>query len=538
MSNRIECRLVSSMTKVFADAAPAPLTGGLTVLQGEPAAVQVAYTATALDGTFAAVTLASLPAADIRQVGLVPTTLTQWPNVDDGYLRTAPGLFPDPLVAGQLRAYRGQWRAAWLRLDTTYLPAGQHRWRIAVRTEDAEPQALCVDLTVVAAQAKAPVLWHTEWFHVDALAHYYHLTPYEPALWARIREFVAFAVARCGVNTLLTPLITPPLDTAEGTRRLNVQLVAVAEPAPGRFTFDFAALRRWCALCRELGVANLELPPLFSQWGAKSAANVQVDGRWRFGWATPATDPDYVAFWHQLLPAARAVFAEYGYDNAHLFYHVSDEPGQDARAQYAAARAGVADLFTGCTVMDAVSDLGLYQAGLVQLPVVADDALAPFLAAGVQKMWTYYCCAQGDRVPNRFFALPSFRNRVMGVLLYVTGIQGFLHWGYNFYSAALSTHPIDPYAVTDADGFFPGGDPFLVYPSQNGPVSSIRNEVQMMGLADLALLQQLEAKIGRSAVLALVAATAGGALSFTDFPQNAVWLDRLHALAATRLADA
>ncbi|WP_461225829.1 DUF4091 domain-containing protein [Lacticaseibacillus suihuaensis] len=541
MTDRIAARLVSCMTKVFPDQAPAPLTAGLTVLQGEVAAVQVAVSATALDGTFATVALEATPAAEVLQVGLVPATLAKRPDAqgDPGYLRTAPGLFPDPLVPGDLRAYLGQWRAAWLRLDTAGLAPGQHQWRIGVRVGDEKTpqQVLTVNLTVAAAAATPPALWHSEWFHVDGLANYYHLTPYEPALWVRIAEFVGFAVSRCGINTLLTPLFTPPLDTAVGTRRLNVQLVTVSEPEPGRFTFDWANLRRWCQLCRRLGVVNLELPPLFTQWGAEHAPNIQVAGAWRFGWATAATDPDYVAFLHQLLPAARVVMAEYGYDNDHLFYHVSDEPGPAQMAQFAAARASVADLFAGCRVMDAVSSLALHESGLVPLPVVADDALEPFLAAGVSPLWAYYCCSQGDRVPNRFFALPSFRNRVMGTLLFVFDIPGFLHWGYNFYSAALSTHPVDPYAVTDAAGFFPGGDPFLVYPGQNGPETSIRNEVQMMGLADLAALQQLASRIGRPAVLAMIEQAAGQPLSFTAYPQNAAWLDQLHAAVARRLAQ-
>ena len=34
----------------------------------------------------------------------------------------------------------------------------------------------------------------------------------------------------------------------------------------------------------------------------------------------------------------------------------------------------------------------------------------------------YYCCAQSSLVPNRFFAMESARNRIMGVLMYLYGI--------------------------------------------------------------------------------------------------------------------
>lgn len=37
-----------------------------------------------------------------------------------------------------------------------------------------------------------------------------------------------------------------------------------------------------------------------------------------------------------------------------------------------------------------------------------------------------------DGMPGRQFGLPSLRNRVLGILLYVYDCAGFLQWGYNF----------------------------------------------------------------------------------------------------------
>ncbi len=52
--------------------------------------------------------------------------------------------------------------------------------------------------------------------------------------------------------------------------------------------------------------------------------------------------------------------------------------------------------------------------------------------------------------------------------MYLYGIEGFLHWGYNYYSSQYSIRKIDPYRVTDADDAFPSGDAFLVYPGEDG----------------------------------------------------------------------
>lgn len=47
------------------------------------------------------------------------------------------------------------------------------------------------------------------------------------------------------MNTLYTPLFTPPLDTAVGKERKTVQLVEVSLDKEGNYTFDFARLQRF-----------------------------------------------------------------------------------------------------------------------------------------------------------------------------------------------------------------------------------------------------------------------------------------------------
>ena len=64
-------------------------------------------------------------------------------------------------------------------------------------------------------------------------------------------------------------------------------------------------------------------------------------------------------------------------------------------------------------------------------------------------------------------SMPSARTRILGTQLYKFGIEGFLHWGYNFYFAGRSRKFINPFMVTDAAGAFPSGDPFILYPSKD-----------------------------------------------------------------------
>lgn len=77
---------------------------------------------------------------------------------------------------------------------------------------------------------------------------------------------------------------------------------------------------------------------------------------------------------------------------------------------------------------------------------------------------------QGYKVSNRFITMPGWRTRILGVQLYKYCMEGFLHWGSNFYNTQYSLRPVAPYRENDADDAFPAGDAFIVYPGENGEV--------------------------------------------------------------------
>lgn len=124
-------------------------------------------------------------------------------------------------------------------------------------------------LHLVPAALPPQTLLHTEWLHTDCLADYYRLAVFSPDYWRAVRHFVRCAV-HAGVNMLLTPLFTPPLDTAVGGERTTVQLVRVTRSAQG-YGFDFSRLAQWVALAQEEGIEHFEIAPLFTQWGAAHA---------------------------------------------------------------------------------------------------------------------------------------------------------------------------------------------------------------------------------------------------------------------------
>ena len=277
-----------------------------------------------------------------------------------------------------------------------------------------------------------------------------------------------------------------------------------------------------------MGIPYFEISHLYTQWGARYAPKVMatVDGEYRriFGWETDALGEEYTAFLNAFMPELTAFLHAEGIMDR-CFFHVSDEPSPEHNAQYNAAKQVLTQYVKEEQLIDALSAYELYESGAVRHPVVSNDHAHHFMEKGVTDLWTYYCCAQTAKVPNRFFNFPSLRSRIMGVLMYIYDIAGFLQWGYNFwYSRRSEKLDIDPFRVTDADRAFPSGDAFMVYPGSDGPVDSIRHEIMREALQDLRALKKLESFIGREKTVEFIHADLDYQLSMTDYPRSAEWL--------------
>ena len=537
---KFEFCLTSSLVKVMPKEKPQTLPEQKIILFGNQRySFQIAYTcmddeASGWDRNFCPV-MEGAPekAVTLRKVGLVPSDYPCHGTWDEDYLTTSPGLLPDLLEPADwgkpVQAVPAQWRSLWVTVDASCLPEGEVEWKLSLLS----PQGTMMDTFSLEFQVSRELLppaslYHTEWFHADCIAGYYQQEVFSEEHWKTVEAFMESA-AQHGVNMLLTPVFTPPLDTAKGGERTTIQLVDVFE-SEGAYSFGFEKLRRWVRLCQAHGITEIEISHLFTQWGAVAAPKVMVHTEHglekKFGWHTPAVGGEYTRFLESFLPALKAELDELiGLE--HVWFHISDEPGEAEKESYAAARASVAPLLQGCKIMDALSSYAFYQEGLVEKPVVSEDHLQTFADHGVQKLWTYYCTGQALKVPNRFMAMPSTRNRILGTLLYVYQIEGFLHWGFNFYNSQYSIRPIDPFRVTDSGEAFPSGDPFLVYPGTNGiPWDSIRGEVLKEAQQDLRLLQLCESRLGRERTMTMLE-EEGGAMTFEKYPKEEDFFVRL-----------
>ena len=545
----LQLRTISCMDKIFLDE---PLRAreqtAFSGFQNECISFQLAFCGDSTDHLTSVTIKSDNPLNDcvrLRSVHSVPVRLPTLPDADDNYLRKTPGLYPDLLrdrrtddSAGDLRVLSGQWQCFWIDIEPCgRYTAGDYPLTLTLlNSVTQEPVGTaCVTVTLLPGFLPAQKLRRTGWFHSDCLANYYRVPVFSEEYWRIVENFVRTAAHR-GYNMLLTPLFTPPLDTAVGGERTTVQLVDVTVEN-GQYTFGFDKLHRWVRMAQKCGMQYFEMSHLFTQWGAKHAPKIMAtkNGQYQriFGWETAAAGEDYAAFLRVFLPALMKEVQALGIENCTVF-HISDEPRLSMLEDYKAARALVAPYVENCVIMDALSNYEFYESGVVTCPIPALNHLHPFLENKVPNLWTYYCVSQYKDVPNQFISMSSARVRMLGVLLYRYQIAGFLHWGYNFYNSFWSAHPIDPYACTDADTRFPGGDPFKVYPGEDGiPEESIRLVVLHQAMQDLRALDWLETLIGREKTLELLLSCAEGPLTLEEYPRDSTFFTRLCCPAPT-----
>ena len=516
---------VSSLQRVFLDGR-CDLTEHNcdSVLKGERYSYQIVYKSS--EKFFAEIVIDS-PLSQfitVRSVGNVPSELPVYESDCEFCERNEPGLFPDvlfPIESNRVLIKRQNYYALWITVD---LPkdtdAGDYEIKIKLKKDGETISENIFGLHVINAVLPEQKLIYTQWFHSDSIANYYKIPVFCEKFWALVESFIKAAV-HTGVNMLLTPVFTPPLDTEIGGERLTVQLVDI-KLENGKYSFGFDRFIRWVRLAQKCGIKYFEISHLFSQWGAKYTPKImaEINGRQKriFGWETSADSIEYAEFLSAFIPQLIKVIRSLGIEKS-TFFHISDEPNEDQIESYSRSKSTVAPLLEDFPIIDALSDYSFYESGIINNPIPCTNDIESFIEKGFPHPWTYYCCGQGGKLSNRFFGMPLSTTRIIGFQLFKYGIEGFLQWGFNFYNSQYSLRSIDPFAVTDADSAFPSGDSFTVYPGKSGAIESVRSEVFFQALQDMRALTLLCDRIGKKRTIAAVEADFG-IITFFDYPRG------------------
>ena len=468
----------------------------------------------------------------------------------EDYITQEPGLMPDILVpleetANQVVAIKDQNSVIWVKVDIPKdTKPGTYSLRVnfTIQRHGNEFVGQChtdMEIEVIPAVMPEQKLIYTRWIYADCIATAHNVEIYSEKHWELIDKYIA-AAADVGINMILVPTHTPPLDTEVGTTRPCVQLVDI-EKKGDTFTFSFTKFKRYIDICQKHNIKYFEMAHMFSQWGAKYAANILVteNGKtdYMFGWHVAADSEEYRAFLKQYVKAISEELVREGISET-TYFHISDEPYINNLDSYKAASEIIRPLIGKSKTFDALSVYEIYEKGLVECPVTGIAHIHEFLEHEIENQWTYYCGTPQEVFTNSIMAMPSCRTRILGFLLYKYNIKGFLHWGLNFYNSCVSLYPINPYMTTSCDRSYPSGDAFILYPAADGVYSSIRGEVIFDAIQDMNVCFALEHLIGREQVVKMIDEAAGRNLRFDDYPSDKNFLENLRAGMTQRIAEA
>ncbi len=517
-------KLLSSLEKIYHnDTLPESNYLGFSMLKNEVKSFQIAVDSdVSFKGTIKIES--NFKNTSVYSVEHIKSDFPMAKGADDYYRFSNDGYYPDLLlpVSGDVQINKGV-NVFWVEIKSDESTVGEQEIIVKIGNDNTcLKDSLSVD--VIDCELDFRDFIYTNWFHTDCLMSYYNVDVFSDEYW-RITENYLKTANEYGMNCVLTPIFTPPLDTEMGKERPTVQLIDIYIN-DGKYSFNFDKLTQWVEMSERCGVKYFELAHFFTQWGAKHAPKIMatVDGEYKkiFGWETKASAKEYTKFLTSLSVELKEYLESRNLKDRVLI-HVSDEPNFAMLRSYAKASRLIHKLYKGYKIVDALSDVWFYRLGIVSTPIPSNDHIDNFIGK-TDELWTYYCSAQNKKnVSNRFFCNDSIRNRIIGYQMFKYDVKGFLHWGYNFYYTQLSKALIDPFKVSDAGGKFPSGDSYVVYPAKDGTAyHSIRLKVFYDALQDMAALNTLEKLTSKQYCLNILENKQQ--ITFSQYPHSDEWL--------------
>lgn len=527
MSNNVKIRIISSLEKLYhGDKVPEKSLSGFSMLKNEKKSFQIVIESDMdFNGTIAIETNIK----DIRKYSVehIKSDFPMCNGADDYYRFSNDGYYPDLLlpIDNEINIVKGV-NVFWVEVNADTESIGNNNIKILFNKNDVLIAETSLYIEIINCPLDFNDFIYTNWVHTDCLMSHYNFEAFSEEYW-RVTENFLKTANEYGMNCVLTPIFTPPLDTEFGKERPTVQLVDVSLEN-GEYSFNFDKLTKWIEMSKRCGIEYFEMAHFFTQWGACHAPKIMaaVDGEYKkiFGWETKATSKEYKKFLTDFSVEFKKYLEENNLKDKALI-HVSDEPNFAMLRSYSKASKLIHNLYKGYKIVDALSDIWFYKLGIVTTPIPSNDHIDKFIGK-TDELWTYYCSAQNKRyVSNRFFFNSSLRNRVLGYQLFKFDVKGFLHWGYNFYYTQLSKAVIDPYIVSDAGGKFPSGDSYVVYPADDGTTHhSIRLKVFYDALQDMAALNTLKKLTDKQTCLDIIEESGKHSITFSDYPHSDEWL--------------
>ena len=179
--------------------------------------------------------------------------------------------------------------------------------------------------------------------------------------------------------------------------------------------------------------------------------------------------------------------------------HISDEPTSVNAKCYQDIAKQIKQICPEVKVMEATNDRdGLAGAVDIWCPLINDfqenESFFREREKHNEKVLVYTCLIPGGEWLNRTLDMEKLRQVYFGWGASFYNTSGYLHWGLNQYYANPFKQSVvhHPAPGASANNFLPAGDTHIIYPSEEGPLSSVRFEAHRLGIEDYELLQKLK----------------------------------------------
>ena len=226
-----EFYLASSLEKVFANKRVKEENREVfDVLENDKLNLQLVYTLDEADSQIRnrhfKINIITNLKYELFDVNLVKCEYLATENRDRFYIDTMAGLYPDLLTKnnGYIFPLTNQFKSLWISLYGSDLT---NTSKVTIQVEEVIYESNTgikkntgkiffeKTLTVNSINKELPKLpiIHTEWFHCDSIANYHKVDVFSEDFWSLLEKYIEFANKKSDINTLLTPVFTPPLDT-------------------------------------------------------------------------------------------------------------------------------------------------------------------------------------------------------------------------------------------------------------------------------------------------------------------------------------
>lgn len=208
-----------------------------------------------------------------------------------------------------------------------------------------------------------------------------------------------------------------------------------------------------------------------------------------------STHPRIKTFYKKFFSELMLHLEKKGWEKMYM-QHIADEPIKSNSDTYIAISSLVKELLPEVQIVDACHTKDLDNRIDVWIPQLnylhKDYDFYKAQQAKGKEVWYYTCVWPQGEYANRYIQQPLIKTRLLHWINYKYNINGYLHWGLNFWRG---DNPLIETAAIQPDGLvLPAGDAWVVYPYKKHLIPSIRLEAMRDGIIDYELLRLLEKK--------------------------------------------